>query len=243
MRVPTSDKGFSLIELLVALCIIAIVCTILVPVLSNMQTQAQITTSTAMSDQLNNAYSDWKSGGGSVTGGNGIPTNADLLSVLTSAGGTPATSISAHDGYAGLSDGGTSQNIRVSAPDSLTTALAGLAGTPNAANAITAGGYIYSFDGGAFHVFPSNVVTNVSWGSPVTGGILPTTGTDVANGSTLQMGESYTMSPSPIVIEPTTLAVNAQQTLYSYDGNNYWKIVYSYFPSPAGIYYTVFKNQ
>jgi len=145
----TQLRGFSLIELLVAICVLSIVATILVPVMSSLQFKSEAPVATQMQSELDNTYANWKASGGTVTG-SGYPATADLLKMLTSIGGAPATPIAPHNGFAGLSDSGNSSSIRLSSSGNGTTisqAVAPIAGTSSAGNPVVAGSYLISFNG------------------------------------------------------------------------------------------------
>jgi prepilin-type N-terminal cleavage/methylation domain-containing protein len=119
-------KAFSLIELLVALGILAIAAAIIVPAYLNVQSQAKATVIQQMADQLNKTYADWRAAGGIVSG---VPHGSMILDVL----GTPSSngvlrSITSPSNDATVSDNNLSSTISIQLP----------AGTPNLDPSVTA---------------------------------------------------------------------------------------------------------
>jgi prepilin-type N-terminal cleavage/methylation domain-containing protein len=84
----TSTKGFSLIELLVALSILAVVAAIIVPKFLGINVQAGNTAAQNQASELAKACYNWVGAGGMVTGN---PTAGDWLLLLSSTGTNPPT--------------------------------------------------------------------------------------------------------------------------------------------------------
>jgi type II secretory pathway pseudopilin PulG len=109
MKHYLSFKAFTILEILVAICILIIVATIVLPVIFLLQGEAQTTVATQIQNELNKTYASWKDSGGQV---NSNATTSDILSVLGSA---PSTSMRSSPNGA-VSDGGTSNMVSVSLP-------------------------------------------------------------------------------------------------------------------------------
>jgi len=89
MRLSRSSSAFSLIELLVALSILAVVAAVIVPRFLNVRSQAAATVLAAQLAQLNHTYNQWTSLGGADGGDSGI----NVLQFLsTPSDGTPSRS-------------------------------------------------------------------------------------------------------------------------------------------------------
>lgn len=82
-----NGKAFSLIELLVALSILAVVAAIIVPRFLSVRENAADTVATAQIKALNNAYTQWQSLGGTL----GTGTVANVMTFLTTQGSTSST--------------------------------------------------------------------------------------------------------------------------------------------------------
>lgn len=103
----TSKKGFSLIELLVALSILAVVAAVIVPRFLNVRTEAAYTATQSQQRTLQRAIQQWLSLGGGATGTPGVITSSnksgDILLFLNqtaaAAGGARPTG-----GSTGLAD-------------------------------------------------------------------------------------------------------------------------------------------
>jgi len=238
-----SQKGFSLVEMLVALCIVVIVATIAMPVYSSMQTGAKAEVATQIQTELNNTYVNWKASGG-VVAGSGSPANADLLKVLTSVGGAPF--ISQHDGYASLQDGGMSSTIRFSSPAGMDlTSGTAVYNTSAANNPVTAGDYTISFNSGSnqFYVVPTSKFDGINW-VDIADATVSTVYIILQHGQPLVLANDYTVPGTPFII-PAQTNLSASQPIVAYDGTNYWKLV----PSGAvvagtpSLVYSVYKGQ
>jgi prepilin-type N-terminal cleavage/methylation domain-containing protein len=79
----TTTRGFSLIELLVALSILAVVAAIIVPRFLNVRSQAAATTTAAQQQELQSDIQKWISLGGTVAAG---ATDGDFLNLLNQTG-------------------------------------------------------------------------------------------------------------------------------------------------------------
>jgi prepilin-type N-terminal cleavage/methylation domain-containing protein len=100
-------SAFSLIELLVALSVVALVAAIIVPQFMTVQKQAQDTVAQQMASELNHTFANWQASGGQLT----FPAvTSDVLTVLSSATPVPVGVL------ATANDGGTSSNIRATLP-------------------------------------------------------------------------------------------------------------------------------
>ncbi len=196
----SGKRGFSLIEILVAICIVVIVATIAVPVYSSLQTSAQQTVANQIQSELNGAYAKWKDSGGMITNGS-FPANADLLTILTSVGGAPMT-IPAHDGYAGVQDAGASTNIRVGSlaglPDLTVAGGTAVSGQATANCPVVAGNYTIYFNGASdcFYVASTGASGTLANGSFTTGDLTgwildgsPLTTTVANNACTFWVGD------------------------------------------------------
>jgi prepilin-type N-terminal cleavage/methylation domain-containing protein len=135
MKSISSLKAFSLIELLVALCILTIVATVAIPLFSNLQSEAQTATAGEMTSELNNTYANWKASGGQPPDGVSV-WGSDVLMVLGSAPGTNVTSNS-------VTDAGTSNGYRVSLPSGTILSSA----NPQS-NVVMSTDYIITYDSG-----------------------------------------------------------------------------------------------
>lgn len=100
MKTLPSSRGFSLIELLVAIGILAIVAGVVVPKFLNVQSQAEDTVAKQIQSELNTTYANWKASGGTVTG---IPYGSTLLYQLYAPIGSSTKTISA-DGTCTVDD-------------------------------------------------------------------------------------------------------------------------------------------
>jgi prepilin-type N-terminal cleavage/methylation domain-containing protein len=136
--------GFSLIELLVALSILAVVAAIIVPRFLNVRSQAAATTSQAQQQELQSDIQKWVSLGG--TGGSGDNNAGDFLGLLTeTASGTPPTRTAV--GALGDSSGNfgsTSVSLSLSnnvATTSLATVATAYAGSQSLITAVPQGFY------------------------------------------------------------------------------------------------------
>jgi len=116
MKPIESANAFSLIDLLVAICILVIVATIAIPMFLCIQSQAENVTAQQVSSELNNTYVNWKTNGGVVGTG---ATTANILQVLTSNSAVSSGVVQ---------DSGTSSNIRIANTpgfiDAITNAVA-----------------------------------------------------------------------------------------------------------------------
>jgi len=207
MRV-SQKSAFSLIELLVALSILAVVAAIVVPRFLDIQRQAKDTVAAQMASQLNHTYAEWIASGGSV-GGN--VATADLLTVLTSDG---QISVPSHDGYGAVSDGGTSQNIRIATNSELATALAS---TLNSNTVPYQDSYIF-FDNTTqqFSTISQSSLEAINWSGFLTNFTVP-------NGTPM----SY--NGAPFIINAPTSPSSGTVVVYGYGGNNQWgKLTYNY---------------
>jgi prepilin-type N-terminal cleavage/methylation domain-containing protein len=88
----TNNRGFSLIELLVALSILAVVSAIIVPKFLNVRTSASQTTAFANMKEINNEIREWIALGGQI---GTKPVAGDVLNFLGGNGGVRATATSA----------------------------------------------------------------------------------------------------------------------------------------------------
>ena len=187
MHKETGQRAFSLMELLIALAVLALAAAIVVPRYLNMQTQAQDAVATSMADELNHVYGNWKSSGGVITG---TPTLAGILTMLSQtstvvAPGIPTTpgvnvaAIPLSDGY--LYDAGASSAIRYNPPNSMI-----LPPTSNGIAAIAFNGIFIIYKSG------SDSFTGVSQTTAITGGTPPDTYLDCATGTTYDLtGGTY----------------------------------------------------
>jgi prepilin-type N-terminal cleavage/methylation domain-containing protein len=78
------SRGFSLVELLVALSILGVVATVVVPKFLNLKNQAVSEAAQQVQSQLNTTYANWKASGGVVDTTNGPVRSSDMLGVLLS---------------------------------------------------------------------------------------------------------------------------------------------------------------
>ena len=92
----TTTRGFSLIELLVALSILAVVAAIIVPRFLNVRQQAAVTTAQAQQQELQSDIQKWISLGGIVSG---TPTAGDWVSLLSTPAQNATTPRSTADGF------------------------------------------------------------------------------------------------------------------------------------------------
>jgi prepilin-type N-terminal cleavage/methylation domain-containing protein len=99
------QRAFSLIELLIALSVIAIVGAIVVPQYIGLQDKAKDVAAKAMADELNHTYANWVAAGG-VNGSKAI--TSDVLKKLTASNGDAIT----HDPF---------EPITITNPDGTTT--------------------------------------------------------------------------------------------------------------------------
>jgi|GEM_PF-1403688 prepilin-type N-terminal cleavage/methylation domain-containing protein len=79
-------RSFSLIELLVALSVLAVVSAIIVPKFINVRKEADETVAKQIESQLNTTFSQWLSLGGVISGAGSGLTTGDILTLLTSTG-------------------------------------------------------------------------------------------------------------------------------------------------------------
>ncbi len=107
----SGKRGFSLIEILVAICIVVIVATIAVPVYSSLQTDVQQAAAIQIQSELNGAYAKWKDSGGMITAN---ATTSDILWVLSAP--TPADGSARKSPNGAVVDGGVSNLVSVTLP-------------------------------------------------------------------------------------------------------------------------------
>lgn len=159
---PNHRQGFSLMELLIALCIIVIATTILVPLIQNMQVQSEQAAGANMATDLNNTYASWKESGGQITSLNAGETTPFASSLLWLLGQSSTNGFrSLNDGYFTYTDGGTSNLVGVSLPTDIAAAVANAATSPSAS--VTGTNYVIGFDGNNFTVVPVSIVKGIDW--------------------------------------------------------------------------------
>jgi prepilin-type N-terminal cleavage/methylation domain-containing protein len=141
----TTNRGFSLIELLVALSILAVVAAIIVPRFLNVRSQAAATTSQAQQQELQSDIQKWVSLGG--TGGSGDNNAGDFLGLLTeTASGTPPTrtavgALGDSSGNFGSASISLSLSNAVTATETLATVTTAYSGTAALIAAVPQGFY------------------------------------------------------------------------------------------------------
>jgi prepilin-type N-terminal cleavage/methylation domain-containing protein len=222
--------GFSLIELIVALCIIAIIAAIAIPVYSTVQVQAEDTVAQQMQEELNNTYANWKTNGGSITG---TPFGSTILYVL---GSSAAITSPVTDSSGGsVADNGISSTTRASLP----------CGTPNLnpsvfspSNVVVSNGYFigYSSSQDQFSVIPSN---SIAWGTPVG---IPIVYANFTPPNIYSAPLSYNGVNFGTLVNNTTSG-----TLYGVSGSTYYQASYTYtgplaMLNKSPIYYASFKS-
>jgi prepilin-type N-terminal cleavage/methylation domain-containing protein len=114
-------RGFSLVELLVALSILAVVAAIIVPRMLNISASAQAEVQAESIGRLNRTFAVWEAAGGFI-GSNAA--TSDILRVLSSPAGTPmvinaATTSTADDVRDGSTGAARSDSYRISLPQGL----------------------------------------------------------------------------------------------------------------------------
>jgi len=144
MPTHTEMKGFTLVEILMFICIVVIVSAIALPIYWSLQTQAEQTVSTATQSELNNVYANWKASGGTVKSG---ATTADILRVLTS--NTPVN-------IGVVQDSVVSSSIRLANSSGLLDALKGAA--TDGSVVVFNGTHIYYYASDPFASGSSNMV-------------------------------------------------------------------------------------
>jgi prepilin-type N-terminal cleavage/methylation domain-containing protein len=127
-----TNKGFSLIELLVALSILAVVAAIIVPRFLNVRTQASAATARASLQEFQNIARQFVSLGGTI---NGTATASDLLFVLNQSG--RAAGYAAGAGAAGTNTNKVVDSTAATLGSNTLVFPAIIQGTTTAANATT----------------------------------------------------------------------------------------------------------
>jgi prepilin-type N-terminal cleavage/methylation domain-containing protein len=221
-------RGFSLMEIVIALAIVAIVAAIVVPRYTNIKNEAEAATAQQMSSELNNTYANWKVNGGAVTSS---ATAADILTVLTSIGGSPYPAGNLPDPNS-VTETTFASGIRVSASPDMTAGLLQAASAQaqgNPPSIVQAGDYLVAFDSGAeqFKVGPANG----SWQFVSAVGAVPFMPTPT-QWAAMQVAGTPLMCY--MCISPTiTLSYFPGQTItsYCYAGGNFYKAVVSLGPA------------
>ncbi len=210
-------KGFSLIELLVALSILAVVAAIIVPRLLNLQSQADAAVAQQMQSQINTTYAQWRDAGGTVSAFSSYVNSYGsailyLLGGLADTGTNRPTFATIGSGLLAVTatDPENSPLLRLCLPASTSISLA------SPSNVVVAGDYSYFYNPGSdnFQVLAGNLA-NLSWNSipgdpPETFTLSPSQMTSIG----MDTGGTFNISTAIVANTPVGQSV----TLYTYDG-------------------------
>ena len=167
-------KAFSLLELMIGVCVLAIVGTISIPLFSYLQSRAQSSVAAQISDELNSTYLSWKASGGIenvVAGGPGYSYTSDLLSVIV----TEPSAGTRHSNNGAVVDSGLSNLVGASLPPGTPDyTLSGIA----PAAVVDSNDYAIAFNGSQFTVTALSATSG-------TGGVASSGGSGSGSGAGL----------------------------------------------------------
>jgi prepilin-type N-terminal cleavage/methylation domain-containing protein len=219
MKRRFSSPAFSLIELLIAIGVLAIVAALIIPKFLNVKSQAQDSVAKQMADQLNTTYANWRASGGTVN--STTPAIADILSMLKTPLGIN-TQIPAAPRPAALKDSGTSNQVRLDLPSDidLTTAT-------GSTSAVYGANFAIFFDGNTFTVVPMSRITSPNnWSLVYDSGSSPI----VALVSSAPVGYGLTIYPN-----------GTSKTSYSLYGNGFYRVDYNGLFNSGGVTYKIYQ--
>jgi len=233
LRHERMQRAFSIIELLLLVCIVVIISTIVIPIYSSLQSNTDQAVATQIQSELNYTYAKWKDSGGQIMA---AATTSDILYVICSPPKTDGSLRQSPNGA--VVDGGTSNQVSVSLPAGTDLSSYALPQASPSSVVTTAGtpGFLISSPGVTpsasvspqFTVIPAGAV---QWSSPaqlvfpigdysshLTGNAVKYNGVYLG---TLYGCWDVCHDPAGYTLDPET-QMNATFTAYDYSKNQYY---------------------